>query len=235
MSVCEDTEDKQDEDLCDDSDDEDEDIKKKKSNKPPISLELQRLFYQLQTRAESNHQNEYQINIKHDTPSPAIHQETDDGNISDCSVFTLQSDTEISTEDEDHDVDMSADLKINDDIPSSMDLDINWHSSYDKAVSTQQLIKSFGWSGSDSFVQHDVQEFLRVLMDKIEAKVKGTPAEKIVEKLFSGEYQSYISCVNADFESVRSEKFQDIQLKTPKDRGFYGGIPDIYDCIRKFI
>merc|ERR1712129_361390 len=47
-------------------DDEDDDLispskKKKKIEKPPISLELQRLFYQLQTGAESNHQTEYQL------------------------------------------------------------------------------------------------------------------------------------------------------------------------------
>eukprot|EP01083_Nonionella_stella_P286974 976745_1 len=44
------------------SDDDDDVIQQKKRNiKPPISLELQRLFYQLQTGAESNHQDEYQL------------------------------------------------------------------------------------------------------------------------------------------------------------------------------
>ncbi len=97
-----------------------------------------------------------------------------------------------STNDDDVDMSQSMDLPSNN---SSSDLQY-WSSSYGKAASTSNLIKSFGWSGSDAFVQHDVQEFLRVLMDKIEAKVKCTPAEKIVEKLFSGEYQSYVSCKN---------------------------------------
>ena len=32
----------------------------------------------------------------------------------------------------------------------------------DKPVGTKKLTKSFGWETLDSFMQHDVQEFLRV-------------------------------------------------------------------------
>lgn len=32
----------------------------------------------------------------------------------------------------------------------------------DKPVATKKLTKSFGWETMDSFMQHDVQEFLRV-------------------------------------------------------------------------
>ena len=42
----------------------------------------------------------------------------------------------------------------------------------DKAVGTKKLTKSFGWETLDSFMQHDVQEFLRVLLDKLEVKFK---------------------------------------------------------------
>lgn len=34
----------------------------------------------------------------------------------------------------------------------------------DKPVGTKKLTKSFGWETLDSFMQHDVQEFLRVIM-----------------------------------------------------------------------
>lgn len=37
---------------------------------------------------------------------------------------------------------------------------------------TTELTKSFGWKGFDSFLQHDVQEFNRVLCDKLETKMK---------------------------------------------------------------
>ena len=41
----------------------------------------------------------------------------------------------------------------------------------DKAVGTKKLTKSFGWETLDSFMQHDVQEFLRVLLDKLEVMI----------------------------------------------------------------
>jgi len=41
----------------------------------------------------------------------------------------------------------------------------------DKPVATKMLTRSFGWETLDSFIQHDVQEFLRVLLDKLESKV----------------------------------------------------------------
>jgi ubiquitin carboxyl-terminal hydrolase 7 len=40
------------------------------------------------------------------------------------------------------------------------------------AAGTTELTKSFGWKSLDSFLQHDVQEFNRVLVDKLESKMK---------------------------------------------------------------
>lgn len=69
------------------------------------------------------------------------------------------------------------------------------------------MTKSFGWKSLDSFLQHDVQEFNRVLQDKLETKMKGTKAEGAIQKLFVGKMKSYIKCVNVDFESSRIEDF----------------------------
>ncbi|KAJ8938767.1 hypothetical protein NQ318_009122 [Aromia moschata] len=95
----------------------------------------------------------------------------------------------------------------------------------DKPVGTKKLTKSFGWETLDSFMQHDVQEFLRVrffryffrgclrvLLDKLESKMKGTCVEGTVPKLFEGKMISYIRCKNVDYSSTRSETFYDIQL-----------------------
>lgn len=73
----------------------------------------------------------------------------------------------------------------------------------DKAVGTKKLTKSFGWETLDSFMQHDVQEFLRVLLDKLEMKMKGTCVEGQIPKLFQGKMVSYIRCKNVDYESSR--------------------------------
>ncbi|KAJ3333525.1 hypothetical protein HDU76_007055 [Blyttiomyces sp. JEL0837] len=79
-------------------------------------------------------------------------------------------------------------------------------------VGTTELTKSFGWDTLDAFMQHDVQEFNRVLQDNLESKMKGTRAEGAVSKLFLGKYKSFIKCLNVDFESSRIEDFYDVQL-----------------------
>ncbi|KAG0340189.1 hypothetical protein BG004_006523 [Podila humilis] len=80
------------------------------------------------------------------------------------------------------------------------------------SVGTTELTKSFGWNSLDSFMQHDVQEFNRVLQDNLEGKMKGTDAEGAIQKLFVGKMKSYIKCINVDYESSRVENFYDIQL-----------------------
>lgn len=42
----------------------------------------------------------------------------------------------------------------------------------DESVGTTELTKSFGWDSLDAFMQHDVQEFSRVLQDNLELKMK---------------------------------------------------------------
>ena len=49
------------------------------------------------------------------------------------------------------------------------------------AASTTELTTSFGWTSANAFEQHDVQEFLRVLIDKMEEKMKGTAQEKLLQ------------------------------------------------------
>lgn len=84
--------------------------------------------------------------------------------------------------------------------------------SSDQPVGTTELTKSFGWKSLDSFLQHDVQEFNRVLQEKLESKMKGTAADGAISRLFVGRMKSYLRCVNVDYESSREEDFYDIQL-----------------------
>ncbi|CCV00636.1 unnamed protein product [Malassezia sympodialis ATCC 42132] len=81
-----------------------------------------------------------------------------------------------------------------------------------QSVGTTELTKSFGWKSFDTFLQHDVQEFNRVLQEKLEEKMKGTAADGAISRLFVGKMKSFLRCVNVDYESSRSEDFYDIQL-----------------------
>jgi ubiquitin carboxyl-terminal hydrolase 7 len=75
-----------------------------------------------------------------------------------------------------------------------------------------QLTRSFGWGAADSFLQHDVQELSRVLCDKLEEKMKGTPVEGTMQALFEGHTTTYIECLDVPYTSSRHESFLDLQL-----------------------
>lgn len=96
----------------------------------------------------------------------------------------------------------------------------------DRPVGTKKLTKSFGWETLDSFMQHDVQEFLRVLLDKLESKMKGTCLEGTIPGLFEGKMSSYIKCKNVDYNSTRYETFYDIQLNIKDKKNIYDSFQD---------
>lgn len=77
-------------------------------------------------------------------------------------------------------------------------------------------------------MQHDVQEFSRILQDRLEEKMKGTPAEGAIPHLFKGQMKNYIKCMNVDFESSVIEDFYDIQLTIK-------GIKNLRDSFRDYI
>lgn len=86
-------------------------------------------------------------------------------------------------------------------------------------LDTLELTRSFGWDTGDAFTQHDVQELNRILMDRLENKMKGTDVDGKLNEVFVGKMKSYIKCVNVDYESSRVEDFWDIQLNVKNLRG----------------
>jgi ubiquitin C-terminal hydrolase len=95
-------------------------------------------------------------------------------------------------------------------------------------VGTRKLTRSFGWETMDSFMQHDVQELCRVLLDNVETKMRGTPVADTIPNLFCGKMLSYIRCKYVDWCSQREENFYDIQLKVK-------GNKDIYEAFKDYI
>ena len=87
------------------------------------------------------------------------------------------------------------------------------------AVSTKLLTQAFGWNSSESWQQHDVQEFSRVLLDNISERVKKTEMEGKADALFAGKSQMYIQCVNVPFKSERVETYLDLAMNVKGCRG----------------
>ena len=96
------------------------------------------------------------------------------------------------------------------------------------AATTEHLTRSFGWSTAEAFTQQDVQEMMRVLLDKLEEKMKNTELDGVISNLFAGKVKSYISCTNVSYESTREEDFYDIQLDVK-------GCADIHDSFKKYV
>jgi ubiquitin carboxyl-terminal hydrolase 7 len=77
---------------------------------------------------------------------------------------------------------------------------------------TTNLTNSFGWGSVETIMQHDIQEFSRVLIDNLETKMKGTDLESSISDLFRGKTRSFIRCKNVPFESSRVEDFYDLTM-----------------------
>ena len=95
-------------------------------------------------------------------------------------------------------------------------------------VSTIDLTRAFGWTSADAFMQQDVQEMMRVLLDQIEEKMRGTPCDGKVGSLFAGTLKSFIKCTEIEYESKREEAFYDIQLDVR-------GCADVMESFRKYV
>ncbi|KAI9676402.1 MAG: hypothetical protein M1817_000559 [Caeruleum heppii] len=94
------------------------------------------------------------------------------------------------------------------------------------AISTAELTRSFGWDSKQIFEQQDVQELSRILMERMEEKMKGTEAENALQKLFVGKTKTYVSCINVDYESSRVEDFWDIQLNVSGNKNLDDSFKD---------
>ena len=96
----------------------------------------------------------------------------------------------------------------------------------DTSVSTKQLTKSFGWDTYDTFMQHDVQELNRVLVEKLEDKMKGTSVEGTMEHLFRGKFTNYVACINVDDKSTRDEEYYDLQMPVKGCKDLYASLDE---------
>ncbi|OHT04492.1 hypothetical protein TRFO_28001 [Tritrichomonas foetus] len=97
----------------------------------------------------------------------------------------------------------------------------------DKSCSTVALTKSFGWGSAETFMQHDIEEFSRVLIDNLEMKMKGTPLQDAIPRLFKGKFRNYIRCKDIQYESLHVEDFYDLSMDVK-------GIKCLHDSFKKY-
>lgn len=98
-----------------------------------------------------------------------------------------------------------------------------------KAVGTRELTESFGWGSADSFIQHDVHELTRVLLDNLEEKLTAqqaemghsNPKDNAIHQLFTGSLESYIKVEDANYFGSREEPFYDLQLVVKNKKNIY--------------
>ncbi|CUI14440.1 ubiquitin hydrolase, putative [Bodo saltans] len=127
-------------------------------------------------------------------------------------------------------------------------------------VPTTELTGSFGWSDADSFIQHDIHELTRILLDNLEAKLEkasntaGTPPKggeqqhlngatakpgNAIRDMFQGVQQNYIKVSEENYCGTRDEQFYDIQLVVKGNRNIYESFdaiiaPEILDGKNKY-
>ena len=88
----------------------------------------------------------------------------------------------------------------------------NLQLSTSRAVSTKSLTKSFGWSSSDVFTQHDVHELVRILFDALEDAFIGTPNAVVMANLFKGTLRDFVKCTECNTERPRFDTILDLSL-----------------------
>lgn len=83
-----------------------------------------------------------------------------------------------------------------------------------RAVSTEDLTKSFGWgANNEQQQQHDVQELNRLFFDLIERALKDTVYESLIEDLYRGVLSNMIICQQCGVSRKSEEKFLDLVIQ----------------------
>ena len=73
---------------------------------------------------------------------------------------------------------------------------------------TSDLTKSFQWNNNEIYIQQDIEELCRVLFEAIEISMENN----FIEKIYKGNLNSIIKCLECGNLSIRNESFLDLSL-----------------------
>lgn len=109
-------------------------------------------------------------------------------------------------------------------------LDLLHHSN--QFVDTKGIIKSFHWENDESFKQHDVQEFCKVLFDALDDSIPGI---NFTSTLYQGASDAYVRCNECMNESIRKEMFMELSvpLRDEENTVFFNNKIEKYRFPRK--
>lgn len=80
------------------------------------------------------------------------------------------------------------------------------------APTTRGLTDAFGWDERELFTQHDIQELAALLRDCLESRMRGTPSEGAINKLFEGVGEQVVQTLDGSYTSRTKDTFFDIHL-----------------------
>jgi ubiquitin carboxyl-terminal hydrolase 47 len=80
------------------------------------------------------------------------------------------------------------------------------------SIKTTALTKSFGWTGSQAFAQHDVQELMHKLFQAFEIELGSSMYDRLVSNNYQGVSSGFVRCCSCGFESTREQTFHDFPI-----------------------
>jgi ubiquitin carboxyl-terminal hydrolase 7 len=80
-----------------------------------------------------------------------------------------------------------------------------------EAVNPYQFTRHFDWIGN-VFTQNNIQRFIRVLLNTLQAGLKNTRERGTIADLFRGKSQLSITCKTVDYSTSRTEEFYDLSV-----------------------
>jgi ubiquitin C-terminal hydrolase len=97
-----------------------------------------------------------------------------------------------------------------------------------RAISTKSLTEAFEWSGSEGSVQHDSQEFIRLLFETLDNILISTPFNGVINNLFRVINYSYRTCSNCNHTNTSEEYNLEITLPVRDRNDLHDSLNSMY-------
>ncbi|VDP21524.1 unnamed protein product [Onchocerca flexuosa] len=101
-----------------------------------------------------------------------------------------------------------------------------------ESLETLDLTASFGWSNSEAYEQHDIQELCRIMFDAL--KQKWSKVDASFQELYRGNMEDFVKCLFCQKENVKQDEFLDLPLAV-KQFGASNAFKSVEEALHAFI